>query len=888
MDNLLGAPPISYTCPTCFLKCKSGCGLTQHRLSAHRQFTPESDDDRRQTSTFQYHPHLNGIPCNLNANFLPPHTLPPPHVPAGGASLNPWHPFGSRTEFDFAHYHFVEVQSSEGNINKALNMWATTVMEFGHDAPWKNATQLYQTIDNIQHGDAPWKLYRVRYKGPLPAGTPPKWMTESYDLCMRDSRQVFHHQLATSDFADKIDITPYRQFDSEGSKRSWSNLMSVDWAWKQADIIAEDQATHGTMFVPIVAGSDKTTVSVATGHQQYHPVYMSPGNVTMCVATKKHRETAKFQTFCRQLYHASLAHVFEPLKPGMSIPEVVKCPDGHFHRAIYGLGPYIADYPEQVWLAAIVQGWCPKCDAPPNDLDREGARRRTQVKTDFLISAWDPGTLWTDFGVRADIVPFTQDFPRADIHELLSVDLLHQVIKGTFKDHLVMWVNEYLREVHGEARANEIIADIDHRQVIYVSILYGRDFQQWTGDDSKALMKVYLAAIAGHVPSEMVKCISAFLDFCYIARRNTITSHALDQLEDALARFHFHREAFVGTAGVNGDRILLPRQHSLKHYICSIRLFGSPNGLCSSITESKHIKAVKEPWRRSSRFKALVQMLRTIRRLDKLAAARRAHTELGMMHGTTTSYTAMILRGEQPQPRVPAAVDEDEDDDNGPVSGPKSLSSVELARTAERGYPRSLESLANHIDQPRFLEALRRFLYDQIHSDSNISSANVDIEQCPNFTGRIYVYHSAIARFFAPSDLCGTGGMYRECIRSNPNWCGENARHDTMFISTGSEMDAMQGMTIGLFPCALVHWLIPDNVPDDDTGMWVVQPEFAGNRRRTLSVIHLDGVARAAHLLPVYGSSFVPEDFDFSDSLDSFRAYFVNNCIDHHSHEFLS
>jgi Plavaka transposase len=34
------------------------------------------------------------------------------------------------------------------------------------------------------------------------------------------------------------------------------------------------------MFVPIVAGSDKTTVSVATGHQEYHPVYMSPGNLT--------------------------------------------------------------------------------------------------------------------------------------------------------------------------------------------------------------------------------------------------------------------------------------------------------------------------------------------------------------------------------------------------------------------------------------------------------------------------------------------------------------------------------------------------------------------------------------------------------------------------------
>jgi hypothetical protein len=37
---------------------------------------------------------------------------------------------------------------------------------------------------------------------------------------------------------------------------------------------------HGAMFVPVVAGSDKTTVSVATGHQEYHPVYMSLGNLT--------------------------------------------------------------------------------------------------------------------------------------------------------------------------------------------------------------------------------------------------------------------------------------------------------------------------------------------------------------------------------------------------------------------------------------------------------------------------------------------------------------------------------------------------------------------------------------------------------------------------------
>ena len=34
------------------------------------------------------------------------------------------------------------------------------------------------------------------------------------------------------------------------------------------------------MFVPIVAGSDKTMVSIGTGSQEYHPVYASLGNIT--------------------------------------------------------------------------------------------------------------------------------------------------------------------------------------------------------------------------------------------------------------------------------------------------------------------------------------------------------------------------------------------------------------------------------------------------------------------------------------------------------------------------------------------------------------------------------------------------------------------------------
>jgi hypothetical protein len=218
----------------------------------------------------------------------------------------------------------------------------------------------------------------------------------------------------------------------------------------------------------------------------------------------------------------------------------------------------------------------------------------------------------------------------------------------------------------------------------------------------------------------------------------------------------------------------------------------------------------------------------------------------------------------------------------------------------ERDYPCTLDALSAHIQQASLPGLLRRFLYDQIHPDS-VFSPDIALDDCPQFYSRISVFHSAVARFHAPSNICGAGGMYREHIRSTPAWHGEYPRYDTVFVETDQDLPGMEGLTVGRvfllfsftfqdvhYSCALVHWYsLVGLEPDVETGLWVVKPDFEANGGRSLAVVSLESISRGAHLIGVYGSSFLPEGFHYANSLDLFRAYFVNRYADNHTHEFL-
>jgi hypothetical protein len=139
----------------------------------------------------------------------------------------------------------------------------------------------------------------------------------------------------------------------------------------------------------------------------------------------------------------------------------------------------------------------------------------------------------------------------------------------------------------------------------------------------------------------------AFLEFCYIAQDNIITESTLVELQDVLNQFHLYWTIFE-ELGICPDGFVLSRQHSLPHYFGLIWAFGAPNGPCSSITESKHIKAIKEPWQCSNHYKALGQMLLTNQHIDKLAAAHIDFSAHGMLKGTCLSDELKLLGEPQP------------------------------------------------------------------------------------------------------------------------------------------------------------------------------------------------------------------------------------------------
>ncbi len=161
------------------------------------------------------------------------------------------------------------------------------------------------------------------------------------------------------------------------------------------------------------------------------------------------------------------------------------------------------------------------------------------------------------------------------------------------------------------------------------------------------------------------------------------------------------------------------------------------------------------------------------------------------------------------------------------------------------------------------------------------------------FTGKVYLYSSAVATYFSPSDVSGIGGMLRERIRSMNKWRNDHERRDCVFVEHDADIAGFRGMFAAqvyafvkfkynsiTYPCALVKFFstIGDS-PCPNTGMWMVR------RDDEYDLVHIDAIVRAAHLIGIAGDSAIPHGLLPSDTIDVFKTFYVNKFIDYHAFE---
>lgn len=179
---------------------------------------------------------------------------------------------------------------------------------------------------------------------------------------------------------------------------------------------------------------------------------------------------------------------------------------------------------------------------------------------------------------------------------------------------------------------------------------------------------------------------------------------------------------------------------------------------------------------------------------------------------------------------------------------------------------------------------------------------NVPLGSCPELANNqhVYLHHLACATFFAPSDMSSLGGMHHEHIRSMRSWRGGPARYNCVFMEGDSSEEGFKGLLVGRvfmffhfthqsqsYECALIQWYSTVGVaPCDQTGLWMVEPNFNREGQPNLEVVHIDCLYRGAHLIGVTGDSRLPtKNFSSTDSLDAYSSFYVNKYVDYHAHE---
>jgi len=149
--------------------------------------------------------YVIGKPCDEKGDFLPPGTPPPAR---DNPQPNDWTPFCSCVEFETAEFLFKKEQMLAGCIDRLFELWAVSNIALGRTSPFKNACDMYKTINQATLGDVPWKLLKLHYQDEVDPKQSPSWMTTEHTVWYWEPDQVIKNLLANPDFAGDMNISP--------------------------------------------------------------------------------------------------------------------------------------------------------------------------------------------------------------------------------------------------------------------------------------------------------------------------------------------------------------------------------------------------------------------------------------------------------------------------------------------------------------------------------------------------------------------------------------------------------------------------------------------------------------------------------------------------------
>lgn len=336
-----------------------------------------------------------------------------------------------------------------------------------------------------------------------------------------------------------------------------------------------------------------------------------------CFAEKS-RSAAKYRLFhhCMRNMLTSIAHAG---KTGVTMT----CADGQ-KRSIWPIvAAYVADYPEQCLVACCMENRCPMCCVPPehrgNHSNPHPARNKERVLYLLDKQHSDPDGLSDEerteiksLGIRPTYPPFWKDLPQSDVFEWFTPDLLHQLHKGVFKDHLVKWCTALVGEDELDARfrAMSDAPGLRHFSHGISSV------SQWTGHEHKEMERVFLGLLMGRVSSEVIRAVRAILDFIYLASLHSHTTRTLSLLSQSLDSFHTYKDVFIQLGARTQDHFNIPKLHAIEHYCAMIWKFGSADGFNTESPERLHIDYAKDAYRASNRKDYTAQMVTWLRRQE--------------------------------------------------------------------------------------------------------------------------------------------------------------------------------------------------------------------------------------------------------------------------------